>query len=489
MPFHVQFYTFTKRVNSTARPVGVELFPMEGDLKANSTIHDPDIAFVLPGNFQDVGRYNYAYIKLWQRFYYVRDWEWQAGVWIAHMREDPLASWRDEIGNLEEYILRSSQAFDGDIIDTFYPAKADVTRLANQIITGWATDINEDGSYVLGVVGAGANIGALQYLVLYESDFRILMINLMSDFILRSLPDRLEQTVSGMWGEQPIDYEMVLMDFKQYLKFNINPFQYIKSCMYFPFPISGSGGDTIKIGYWQSQAVGRPLENVSKFFSWNVPIPKHPLSGTRGNYLNMAPFTRYTLFAGQHGIIPLDSVSLSKVGSLDIDLNVDLMTGISQITVGVPSHTYNYIVTQREGQVGIPVTIAQVARDWLGATVQAISTVGNFASRGGKLDLGGAISELAVGIGNLTNSLMPQVMTSGSQGSICSLRNPYALEAECLGVADEDVEHIGRPLCQKRVINEVMKYMVIADADVSIPATDEEIREIKAYMEGGFYWE
>ena len=53
----------------------------------------------------------------------------------------------------------------------------------------------------------------------------------------------------------------------------------------------------------------------------------------------------------------------------------------------------------------------------------------------------------------------------------------------------EDPKHRGRPLCQRQKINTLPGYLLIAEPDVELPATYEEIDKIKEFMANGFYYE
>lgn len=490
MSFHVQFYTFTKRVNSTARPVGVELFPMLGDVREGCSMRNPDIAFVLPAEFQDVARYNYAYIKLWQRFYYVRDWEWQAGVWIAHMREDSLASWRDEIGAMEEYVLRSAQASNGNIQDTLYPGTSTITKSVTPIaIDGYATDItwDDNGCFVVGVVQGKGQVtaGGVTYYAVTASQAGRMMRYLLSDQIFDDLPQFLETEIIGDTG-QSTEKEYLDMNF---LKYQFNPIQYLTGCYWLPYKPHVGTTQPLNIGYWYTGENAPVLTTNMVYKSKTVSVPKHPQSGNRGSYLNVAPYSRYTLNLGQFGYFPLDSMSLSGVGSIDIDFVFDSLSGVAQVTVSASSHTNNFVLLQTEAKVSVEVPVAQISRDYLGSALAVVNGASNAISNIVSLDAGGLISSATSAIGNVVSSWQPTVCTKGSSGSASALKLGMCLEAEFVQVVDEDREHLGRPLCERRVISELGGYMMIADADVSLPATDDELSEIKSYMERGFYWQ
>lgn len=488
--FHVQFYIFTKRVNSTARPVGQEHFALLGTLKEGSGIHNPTIMFSLPADYQDVGNYNYAYIKLWRRFYYIKEWYWEQGAWNCEFVEDPLASWRDEIGDLEEYILRSAQAFNGNIQDNLYPATTSVTKMVNPIVLdGYATDItwDDNGCFVIGVVQGKSTVtaGGVTYYAVTATQAARMMRFLLSDEVFDDLPEYLETVIDGTTNNYT---ETQYLD-KNFLKYQFNPIQYITGCYWLPYKPHVGTTAPMYVGFWYTKENAPVLDTNMVYMSKTISVPKHPQSGNRGSFLNCAPYSRYTLNLGQFGYFPLDSVSLSGVGSLDIDFVFDSLAGVAQVTVSASGHTNNFVLLQTEAKVSIEIPVAQITRNYLGSALAVVNGAGSVISNALSLNPGGLLTGAASAIGNIIDSWQPTVATKGSAGSAAALKLGMALEAEFLQVVDDDREHRGRPLCEIRKISDLGGYMMVADADVSLPATDEELSQIKSYMEGGFYWQ
>lgn len=489
--FHVQFYTFTKRVNSTARPVGVELFPMYGNVREGCSIMNPDIEFVLPGDFQDVGRYNYAYIKLWHRFYYVRDWEWSAGVWIAHMREDVLASWRDEIGESEEYVIRSAQESDGSILDLYYPATATVTKGFQQMATDFAYNF-DDGTYVIGTIGGGNNAGqgAVTYYAVSASEMSIFLSTLTTESEWLQLPLEEKTEIFGNIGELVMDTTQLRTLEADLEKGYLNPIQYIRSCKWYPFSVpTKQHVNKIPLGYFSVPVLADVVADEPKVVTFSIPVSKHPKAGTRGSYLNLSPFSRYTLYCGSMGVYPLDSVSLSGVSSLDVTITIDCFTGIATLCVDAPSHTFGFRILQITAPLAVNIEVAQVSRDIIGGLSTGLNSLVSSVGAAITGNIGGSIMNGLTGVASVANELKPQLAISGSNSTIAGFRLPWMLTSEHLDVVDDDREHRGRPLCKIRKISDLGGYMMIADSDVSLPATDDELHEIKSYLEGGFYWQ
>ena len=97
------FYQFAKRTNSTKLPSGGQGFGI--DLKAPCNIIDPEIKIATQS---DPTGFNYCYLPTFSRYYWVKNWTYSDGLWNASLTVDTLASYRDQIGNSTEYVVRSS---------------------------------------------------------------------------------------------------------------------------------------------------------------------------------------------------------------------------------------------------------------------------------------------------------------------------------------------------------------------------------------------
>lgn len=147
---NVNFYTFTKRINSTAQPSGGTSYSCI--LKEPTSVAAPEIALIWNGSSNPTA-YNYAYIADFRRYYWVNNWTYKDRQWVARLAVDPLASFKSEIGASAKYVLRAASDYDPEAIDTLYPATADYA--AEGTISG--TDLGWD---VYGSGGGAALIGA-----------------------------------------------------------------------------------------------------------------------------------------------------------------------------------------------------------------------------------------------------------------------------------------------------------------------------------------
>ncbi len=496
MSFKVNLYSISKRDNSTKRPSSS---PAEYDciLKDGCSILTPTIKLDI-GLFSDPSQYNYAYIPAFGRYYYIEDWYFSDRLWIASMRVDVLATYKTQIGNSNLYVLRAAAAHDGNIIDTLYPAKTGCSYSSDTKANPW-----QASCFVIGVVSADASFGSLEYFAMTSGELRSLCLALTDPHEIITEDNDFDLT------ELSVGLQLSLVD----------PIQYIKSCIMLPvakeeitnrdvtqtivtYRFSGGTGDRI-----------RPVSRIYKNYSFN--IAKHPDTAVRGNYVNSAPFTSITLTIPPWGCIGIDTSVTANADTLDIDVEIDPITG-----KGVLVTKANGIILNRiESQVGVPISLSSVTRDYIGAasaaTSAASSTFSGIASgastgatmggaigaAGGPIGAGAGLVIGGIGggligaasaapqIGNAAAALMPRSQTIGTTGSFVANHGEFRLDHQFFRPVTDDPVHNGRPLCQMRQLNTLSGYMLIQDGDVSIAGTSSEDGLIKAYLQSGFYYE
>lgn len=494
----VQFFALAKRPNSTARPnlTGGSTYT-DIQLKGPCSIRTPTIKIRMASGADPVG-FNYCYIEDFERYYFVNDWVNENYNWYAYLVEDELATWKDAIGSSTQYILRSSYSYDGAIIDEYYPTKAGQTT-AEQATSFWPSNPNS-GYYVLGIINndAGADhVGAVAYYVFSVPGLEAFMKNLFEDD-----PNAATGTVNSFTGYKVGDSDLTNAIYKSLF----DPMQYITSCIWLPFQPhtmreAGLDNGLLKVpyGYWEIDCTGDitprvcdrlDLSHYSKRTSLTfATIPKHPQAATRGKYLNLAPFSRYSLFFKPFGMIPIDPMLLVNGTALYCDVDLDCVTGQAVLNLSTVSSGGTPFYTQT-AQVGVPVALAQMSRDYLGAALSATGGVAGTIMSALTGNIPGAIANAAGAIGSTAASLMPQLSTTGANGSFVEMYQDTVLSAVFLPLVDEDNADRGRPLCKKATISSYPGYLVIADPDVSInEATREEMDAIRAHMEAGFFYE
>lgn len=467
MAFDCTFYRIQKRENSTAIvSPDADHIDLSINFKGGDSIIAPRIVV---SDYNPI-RYNYCYIPKLNRYYWVADWSWLSGRWEATLKEDVLSSYRHFIGETSAYVLRASASWDGEIMDTLYPTNSAVQNVYTTLENPWAQSLGK-GTYVLGIVNSDkfSTVGGVNFYYFTQEQ-------------LQNLNDRLLSDIDWL-DISPDDLSVGLQ------KVLFNPFQYITSVLWFPFKFKGSGVavSNLKFGWWELPNISCiKTVQYSDEISLTFTIPKHPMAATRGNYLNLQPFSRHTLNLKPFGAIPLDSACIKDASELNCKIKVDILTGQAVLSLSVPGGKTFYTAS---AMCATPLQLAQIGRDYIGTTATAISSVGDVASNLMTLDFGGAISSAASGIDSTLKAAAPQLATSGGTGTMVDFRFEPVLHSQFYKPVADSLSDRGRPLCQQRKISELPGYLMIADPDLDIPCTYEEAREIKAYMIGGFFYE
>lgn len=462
MSFTATFYTFSKKINSTKQPSSGTDHSII--LKSGCSIINPVINLDL-GLSTSPAAYNYCYIPAFNRYYFVSDWVFSDRLWSARLTVDPMASFKSNIGSYSGYVLRSAGAYDGNIIDTLYPALTTVTTIKN----GTAQDPNWDddfsgGSFVVGIMGKnnGQNGGAITY---YKADSTAMkaLCNYLLDWSNYNVTDIEEDLFKAI----------------------CNPLQYIVSCVWFPFSPTTTSGNCY-VGWWDLSGNGlHPLTSSMQYSrSLTFTVPKHPKAATRGNYLNASPFSKYQLFAGPFGVIPIDTAYLLGETSLIAYVKVDCVTGSGKLVI---EDSHGNHLEEHFAQVGVPIQMGQNIINQgavSGVTGGLMNTIG--AAVGGN-PLGMLTSGLET-IGNAAALSQSVPSTVGGNGS-CTFIKDWSLVGKFLDIADEDNVSRGRPLCKTRTISGLSGYILCSDADPDISCTDSEMSTIVSYMNSGFYYE
>lgn len=452
---------FSKKHNSTKIPQ-IAGTRKNMYMKEATSIENP--TFMVQSN-----NFNYTYAYWNGHYYFVNDIvSVKDNLIEISCSQDVLATYREEILDTTQYIARSASAYDGEVIDTLYNGIAEVIRKEVVIPTPFSPIVSQ-GSYVLGVVtkGTGAGTyGCITYYVLTDIQMR--------DFISYML---------GNIDYMSIDFEAVQDWTEQIFKGLINPFQYIVSCMYFPFKVAGTGATKISFGFWDTNIDAQYLSVATYTDVQSCNIPKHPQAGNRGKYLNLSPYTDYMLNLPPFGCVPLSTKSILESGSLMFQYYIDLLTGKGSVQVSTENSETDIMLL--ECNVGVPIQLAQVTVGMLGWSALNVTTATAVSQ----------IPSILVGnlevfnIGNSTSSYAPKVTTGGSQGSRSEYYLNCRLVAEFTKVAPENISINGRPLLQNRQLRTLSGYTQCINPSIDINCLGNDRAEINSMLSNGFYIE
>lgn len=470
---NVILLNFSKKENSTKQPDVTGITPASCTLKDDTSVMNPTLifstGFMPTPSINPVGLYNYAKIDNFQRYYYIRDWQYILGRWEAVLECDVLASFKGAIGETSVYIERAASAYNGDIIDSFYPAKTDVNITRISCTSPWLGVAPSGGTYILGCINyqSSNNIGSVSYYAVNASTLASVLNYLFTGNIFTS--SNITEIGEGLF------------------KSMFNPFQYIVSCMWFPFASTafGTTATDIKVGYWSTGINGIMVNSIAEKTYVSGTIPIHPQSATRGAYLNRAPYTRITLYAPPFGEIPVDPNFLAIGNYLYSAVYIDHITGQAVIQVAITEDANHLndsrIITERNAMIGVPIQLAQVATDYVSSVASGANAIGRLLS----LDFLGAASSIVSSI----ESQMPKVSSNGFNGSFMECILSCGLVVEHYKLVDENLAEFGRPLMTTKQINSLSGYVKCAAPDIELPGFGNEREKIMQFMVNGFFYE
>ena len=233
---------FAKKENSTKTPAsGALTLALQGILKEPCSIMTPVIKIERLPQDAIPGDYTYARWVQADRYYFIEDWVWVNGLWEVHMKEDVLATFKTPIGNSTEYVLRtdSTTDFNGEITDTTYPATTDIVSESYSLTNIFTTDLSV-GCYIVGIISGGSAdaVGAISYYAMTSGQFGNFKEKLFSDDNLITMGLAMLDPTTGDLTPTMTDISLEL------LKTMYNPYQYVVSCMWFPFGKSAINSST-----------------------------------------------------------------------------------------------------------------------------------------------------------------------------------------------------------------------------------------------------
>lgn len=558
MSLYAYFWNFGKRINSTKKPLNIsDAVTAEIELKDTTSIFTPVIIisadkFKTGSDLKTPIKYNYCFINNFNRYYYVRNWVWNKGLWQCELEVDALATFKNEIGETGTMILRSASACDPDIIDTKYPTKGGANLSYISKISIWETNMNSidtnDGFFVIGVVNndTGA-LGATSYYAC-------------SGYTMREFISKLYASPAWM----NITDAGISNDLQKML---INPIQYITSCMWFPFSLYNPGSltsiTTIPVGWWSIS-----LSGTNKFYkltgshlvdyrSIDFAIPVHPYASGQPQYykwLRNSPYSEYQLVLYPFGVFPLDSAKLYDCSEIRCRFITDLITGVSTLCIIRKKATsLNFdtgsIFYSANASMGIPLSLAQMSVDmsrisdgatWslsagLGmlsdsaATSEMLSSakqfidsavpdysqyekwaysVGEWFGNGAQGSMPGftddykqgvqksfrsmlsSVGKVATNIGNAVLASSGTCKTTGTNGALGQYQIPQMLICFYHDIVQDDPTHYGRPYCKIGQIKNFSGFLLCAnEGNFACDCTPVERQTIVAAMTAGFYYE
>lgn len=476
MAFNATFYTFAKKLNSTKQPTtGGTTFSVE--LKDNCSVVNPVLrVHGTSANFNP-SDLNYCYINTFSRYYWVNDWEYNLGEWSCSLKSDAMASFKTGIGNLSKYVLRSAYSSTIDCVDEFYPPlAAQPQHWETSHDFNFSQDFSSSvGMYVLGVACSDNNgAGAITYYTMTESQIRDLV-----NYML---------TPTSGWNQSFTGLTDVLY------RSIYSPFDYIKSCKWFPVSYYGLTTQDIKFGNFTSTARGQLLNLDAETWnslSYTFSLPSNWLS-LEGKY-RTNPFAHIYIVFNPWGIVELNPMDFSDTRDIKIYIYPDYISGEGILKIYKVESNTEYFITQRIAKLSVDINLSASSIDAGGMIGGAIGAVGAIA---GAFMGNPLTSILATGASSGTsviNSVTPTASNSIGQttNGARAMDGVATLILTETAFADSNNTEFGSPLFKTKTLNTIPGYIKCADGDNDAIGGIylEERQEISEYLTNGFFFE
>ena len=487
----VKLFKFSKRENSTKQPIGGTTFQCY--LKEPTSVVNPTIVIETSGNaFPD---YNYGYISTFGRYYFITDIVSDGYMWEISMQTDILATYKSQISASTLYLLRCSSSYDGNIVDNFYPVSTKYTTRKISAQSPWSItaenpDINiSNGVFIVGIVadpgGSVGNIGSVNYHAMTRSALRSLLSTLMDDdFYVSTNPPYLDINDASVQLQKAI----------------IDPLSFIKSCVWIPIQYStlavsngfATESTALEVWSWTLTNVSHKTMISTKPYmtvtGTSLTIEAHPQAASRGSFMNCEPYTRMAAIIPPFGFFDLDTTKLKSSTYLKYEIIVDFLEGNGILNL---TDDNGVVISRYQSQVGVPVQLSQVTRDYIGGAVSTGQNIVNSVASLFTGNLAGAINNGLSAIGSASELMKPIVSSIGSNGSYSSLYGLPTLFQHFFEAVPDDNSHIGRPLCQNKTISTLSSgsFFMAREGDIAISGTAGEQADLKDFLERGIFYE
>lgn len=471
MSFNAVFYTFSKRENSTSQPSGSGT-TLSVELKDNSSVVEPVLRLHNTANWNP-SALNYCYISEFSRYYFVKDWEYALGEWNCYLQSDVLASFKSDIGSIYKYILRSASDYTLDCVDDYYPP------LAAQP-SHWETTTDfifsrdfDGGVYVLGVACNDSDgAGATTYYILTSTQ-------------IRNLVNVMLKPTSG-WNNSFTGMTDVLY------RSIYQPFDYIKSCKWFPTGTLPLVSTSIKFGNYDSGITGQVLDNDASswlYITKDISLPSNWLT-LEGKYRSN-PYTHIYLQFNPWGVMELNPVDFSDSKDLRLYVYPDYISGDALLQIFKIDNGTEYFITQKLAKLSVDINLSSASLNGVGLMSGLAGTLGAIAGAVTGNPLMSVLSLAGASGGNLVGASTPTASNSiGQTTNGARFMDGIAkLILTETAFTDSDNTEFGRPLYKTKRIDTLSGYIKCADGEHNVPGYIDEKKQISVYMTEGFFYE
>lgn len=441
-------FHFSKRKNSTKRPAG-QGTSVPCLLKVDTTFQNP--VFKLKLSLDNALQYNY--LKWADHYYFINSTVSLNNDMVEiSASEDVLATYRTEISNYTCFIERSSKQ----------------NTLANDRMYIATNDWVSNSAIIAQPIDTFVNGYAPNYLL------RTVSVEGVNTYYIRG--GQMKDLFSFMYtyGSIPDVIDSALT------KLLFNPFQYILDLKWLPIRVDKFLNmlDTVKLGYWDSNANAYLIGDGSCSFSYDLSLDNPLYADTDFRFYN-ASFSKYSVKLPFVGIIPINPAKTHK-GQLEANYNFDAVSGMADVWLTSGTEEYAHF----QCQLAVPIQIGYASSN-IGQLTTSLIDIGTSLASNNPI---GAIKNTVDAFQSVTS---PEPNMVGTVGNITSILNNMDANSICYACKsiNPDGSSEGYADGNVRSISSLSGFVKCRNASIQIAGFEGDQEQVNSHLNSGFYFE
>ncbi len=492
MAFEVRFFKFSKRENSTALPDVTGGAVFQCTLKDNCSLNNPVIRLELRNNQNQFDPnawpdYNYCWVKPWNKFFFVSDWTNEHPLWAAHCSVDVLATYRSQILGSTQYVAYSSVSGGAWLADTRIPLlKNATTSIASTSLSGL---FSNGGLYILSYIGKETT----GLVALGDASLKTLLDAISGEGQDEFRTTAINQVNSYFGGSAPISAEEALYAMSQVTTQNdilgkayATAPSCLRSCIYTPLVVPGSPDTHIWLGNFDTNVTGIGVKGTPITGSVSVSIPWQHSDWRRG------VCEQVYLYIPLVGMVSISADSVVSESTLTIEYSYTL----TDATIAYRVLAGSQVIGTYGGSCAINYPLGVNQQASAGQVMQSVMQgVTQTVSAGITGNIGGVVAGIATTAYNALDTALTSHPSSvgGIGGGAGSGLNRNII---CFTVSHDTVitpgtmqNTMGIPTMKPILLSSASGYCQCVNAHISANACLEELSQITAHLNSGFYIE
>lgn len=445
----IVLYHFSKRKNSTKRPIG-QGTEVPCLLKTATTFQSP--IFILQRPMNDMLQFNYC---KWADHYYFIDstTSINAGQTEITCTEDVLATYKNEIGSYTCFIERSSNqnTFANDSM--YIPTNDWVLSTRNVTHKEKIMTSTYSQQYIIRVV---SRTGVASYYI---------------------NGDQLNNLLDFMYTES--NFTDVIQDAITKLMFD--PFKYIVDLKWVPFVESAfksSNDEAIQLGFWDSGVIAKRIDedtvvNFSYSFAFDNPLYAitdfRYYSSSFSNYFIKLPFI---------GVVAINPYKIDA--TVNALYQFDATSGLCNVFL----QSKKVVFASYQLQLSVPVQIGYASTNIAQLATSTVSLVG--AGLQGNIAQG-----ISSGIEAGRSITAPEISMLGTVGNISNILNNQILEFNSYACTSIEPDKASEGFVDGNIrpISGLTGFVKCRNASIEISGFTGDQEAVNNYLNSGFYYE